>query len=49
MQLHFLNMAAKQADHWVDSAKSGKRFEGKALPELAREGMAPFKKTAANR
>ena len=42
MQLHFLTLAAKQADEWVDSAKSGKPFDGKALPELAREAVENF-------
>jgi len=42
MQLHFLTLAAKQADQWVDSAKSGKPFDGKGLPELAREAVANF-------
>jgi hypothetical protein len=42
MQLHFLTLAAKQADEWVDSAKSGKPFDGKALPELARESVENF-------
>jgi hypothetical protein len=42
MQMHFLSLAAKQADLWVDSAKSGKPFEGKALPEMARESMENF-------
>jgi hypothetical protein len=42
MQLHFLTIAAKQADLWVDSAKSGKPFDGKALPEVVRESMETF-------
>jgi hypothetical protein len=42
MQMHFLTLAAKQADQWVDSAKSGKPFDGKALPELAREAVENF-------
>ena len=42
MQLHFLTLAAKQTDLWVDSAKSGRAFDGKALPELARESMETF-------
>ncbi len=42
MQLHFLTTAAKQADLWVDSVKSGKPFDGAALPELARESMETF-------
>ena len=42
MQMHFLTLAAKQADLWVDAAKSGKPFDGKALPELARESMENF-------
>lgn len=42
MQLHFLTLAARQADLWVDSVKYGKAFDGKALPELARESMETF-------
>jgi len=42
MQLHFLTLAAKQADLWVDSAKSGKPFDGKGLPEMAREAVENF-------
>jgi hypothetical protein len=42
MQMHFLSLAAKQADQWVDSAKSGMPFDGKAVPELAREAMENF-------
>jgi hypothetical protein len=42
MQLHFLSLVAKQADLWVDSAKSGKPFDGKGLPELARESVENF-------
>jgi len=42
MQLHFLTLAAKQADLWVDSAKSGKPFDGKGLPEMAREAVETF-------
>jgi hypothetical protein len=42
MQMHFLSLAAKQADQWVDSAKSGIPFDGKAVPELAREAMENF-------
>jgi len=42
MQMHFLNLTAKQADLWVDAARSGYPFEGKAFPELARESMENF-------
>src|SRR5262249_46038670 len=42
MQLHFLSIAAKQADSWVDSAKSGKPFDTKAFPEFVRESMETF-------
>jgi hypothetical protein len=42
MQLHFLTMAAKQADLWADAAKTGKPFGGKALPELARDSVENF-------
>jgi len=42
MQQHFLTIAARQADIWVDSTKAGRPFEGKGLPELARDGMENF-------
>ena len=42
MQLHFLTIAAKQADLWMDSAKTGKPFDGKALPEVVRESIETF-------
>lgn len=42
LQTHFLDVAAKQSDAWVHSAKTGKAFEGKGLAELAREGMEKF-------
>jgi hypothetical protein len=42
MQLHFLTMAARQTDLWVESAKAGKPLDGKALPDLARESIEIF-------
>jgi len=42
MHQHFLTMAAKQTDHWIDAVKEGAPFEGKGLGELAREGMENF-------
>jgi hypothetical protein len=42
MQMHFLTLAAKQADLWVDAVKSGEPFSGKGLPEVARESMETF-------
>lgn len=42
MQMHFLTLAAKQADAWVDSAKSGKAYDVKPVPELVRESMETF-------
>ena len=35
-------MAAKQADVWIDNAKEGKPFDGKGMPEIAREAMETF-------
>jgi len=42
MQQHFLSLAAKQTDAWIDSAKSGAPFAGEGLAELARDGMENF-------
>jgi hypothetical protein len=42
MQQHFLTIAAKQTDEWVDAAKTGKPFDGKSVAELAREAMDNF-------
>jgi len=42
MQQHFLNLAARQTDQWIDAAKSGEPFEGIHLTELARESMETF-------
>jgi len=42
MQQHFLTMAARQADEWIDSAKSGEPFDGIHLTALARESMENF-------
>ncbi len=42
MQQHFLTLAARQADEWIDSAKSGEPFEGLHLTAMARESMENF-------
>ena len=42
MQQHFLTLAARQADEWIDAAKSGEPFEGIHLTALARESMETF-------
>ena len=42
MQQHFLTLASRQADEWIDSAKSGEPFEGIHLTDLARESMENF-------
>lgn len=42
MQQHFLTLAAKEADGWVDAMKAGKPFAGVDLAEVAREGMQNF-------
>src|SRR6202008_4797360 len=39
---HFLTIAAKQADSWVDATKAGKPFEAITLAELARDAMENF-------
>jgi len=42
MQQHFLTIADKQAQAWVESAKAGKGDAGASLAELTREGMEQF-------
>ena len=42
MQQHFLTLAARQADEWIDATKSGAPFEGIHLSALARESMETF-------
>jgi hypothetical protein len=42
MQQHFLTMAARQTDEWIDATKSGEPFEGIHLSALARESMETF-------
>jgi len=42
MHQHFLTIAAKQTDTWVEAAKAGEPFDGKGMAELAREGMDNF-------
>lgn len=44
MQQEFLKIAGKQAHTWVETAKTGKPFQGERLVELAREGMESFVK-----
>ncbi|HTS27245.1 MAG TPA: hypothetical protein VMH81_15315 [Bryobacteraceae bacterium] len=42
MQQHFLTIAARQADEWIDAAKEGKPFDGKGMAEMARDAMDTF-------
>jgi hypothetical protein len=42
MQQHFLTMAAKQADAWIDTAKTGQPPDAAHLAEVAREAMETF-------
>jgi len=42
MQQHFLTLAARQTDKWIDAAKSGEPFEGIHLTDLARESVETF-------
>src|SRR5450432_2266734 len=42
MQQHFLTIAAKQTDVWVDAAKEGRPFDGQHMAELARDAMENF-------
>ena len=42
MQQHFLTIAAKQADAWIEAGKSGEVFSGKGMAELARESVENF-------
>ncbi len=42
MQQHFLTIAARQADVWIDNAKEGKPLDGKGMPEIVREAMETF-------
>ena len=42
MQQHFLTMAARQADEWIDATKAGEPFEGIHLGTLARDSMETF-------
>jgi len=36
LQRHFLDVASKQTNTWLDASKTGKAFTGKGLAELAR-------------
>lgn len=42
MHQHFLTLASRQADQWIDSAKSGEPFNGIHLTALARDSMENF-------
>jgi NADH dehydrogenase/NADH:ubiquinone oxidoreductase subunit G len=42
MQQHFLTLAARQTDEWIDATKSGEPFEGIHLSDLARESVETF-------
>jgi hypothetical protein len=42
MHQHFLTLAARQADEWIDATKSGEPFGGIQLTALARESMETF-------
>ena len=42
MHQHFLTIAARQTDMWIDAAKAGTPFEGKGLAEMARDAMENF-------
>jgi hypothetical protein len=42
MHQHFLTMAARQTDEWIDATKSGEPFGGIQLTALARESMETF-------
>jgi hypothetical protein len=42
MQQHFLTLASKETDGWIDAMKSGKAFAGVDLVEVAREGIDNF-------
>jgi hypothetical protein len=42
MQQHFLTIASKQTDAWIDSRRSDTAFAGKSLAELAQESIENF-------
>jgi hypothetical protein len=42
MQQHFLTLAAKETDVWIDATKSGQVFSGLDMAEVAREGLESF-------
>ena len=42
MQQHFLSLAARETEAWVDSAKTGEPFQGKGVMAVAREAMEQF-------
>jgi hypothetical protein len=42
MQQHFLTIAARQTDVWIDAAKEGKPMGGEKVAEMAREAMENF-------
>jgi len=45
MQQHFLTIASKQTDAWVDSRRTDTEFAGKGLAEVAQEGIENFVKS----
>ena len=45
MQQEFLTIASKQTQGFLNDAKTGKRYDGNRLIELAREGMENFVRT----
>ncbi len=42
MQQHFLTLAARQTDEWIDATKSGEPFEAIHLTDFARESVETF-------
>jgi hypothetical protein len=42
MQQHFLSLAARETEAWVDSAKTGEPFQGKGALAVAREAIEQF-------
>ncbi len=44
MQQHFLGMASKHTEGWLDAVKAGKAYTGDGLKQLSREGIDTFMK-----
>ncbi len=42
MQQHFLTIASKQTDAWIDARRTDTAFAGKGLAEVAQEGIENF-------